>query len=77
MGCRSGRWRSSGVEASKWRTRAGALRDPYYIVAAVAGFIGLVCVVIGLAGLLQARRRAWLATAIRPDGVPVESAPPR
>jgi hypothetical protein len=57
------------------RTRAGALREPYYVTAAVAGFLGLVCLIIGLAGLLQARRRAWLATAIRPDGSPGEQAP--
>ena len=59
------------------KTRAGSFRDPYYITAALSGFIGLICLIIGAAGLLQARRRAWLATAIRPDGVPVEPAPPR
>jgi len=53
-----------------------ARREPYYIVAALAGFIGLVSLLVGFAGLLQARRRAWLATAIRPDGTPVEGAPP-
>ena len=52
------------------KTRAGSFRDPYYITAALAGFIGLVCLIIGAAGFLQARRRAWLATAVRPDGTP-------
>lgn len=58
------------------RTRAEAFRDPYYITAALSGFIGLACLIAGLAGLLQARRRRWLATAVRPDGTPVEGAPP-
>lgn len=58
------------------KTRSGALRDPYYITAALAGFIGLICLIVGIAGFMQARRRAWLATAVRPDGTPVESAPP-
>lgn len=58
------------------KTRAGSLRDPYYITAALSGFIGLICLVVGIAGFLQARRRAWLATAVRPDGTPVESGPP-
>jgi hypothetical protein len=58
------------------RTRAGSFREPYYITAAVAGFAGLICLVVGIAGFLQARRRAWLATAVRPDGTPVEGAPP-
>jgi hypothetical protein len=54
------------------KTRAGSFRDPYYITAALSGFIGLICLIIGVAGILQARRRAWLATAVRPDGTPVE-----
>lgn len=58
------------------KTRSGALRDPYYIATALAGFIGFVCLIVGIAGFLQARRRAWLATAVRPDGTPVEGAPP-
>jgi len=59
------------------KTGSGALREPYYIVAAVAGGIGFICLLAGFARLLQARRRAWLATAIRPDGSPVEpSSPP-
>jgi hypothetical protein len=58
------------------RTGDLARREPYHIVAAVAGFTGLVCLLVGFAGSLQARRRTWLATAIRPDGRPVEGAPP-
>jgi len=58
------------------KTRSGSLREPYYITAALAGFIGLICLILGGAGLLQARRRAWLATAVRPDGTPVEGPPP-
>ena len=58
------------------KTRAGSFRDPYYITAALAAFIGLICLIVGIAGFLQARRRAWLATAVRPDGTPVESRPP-
>ena len=54
------------------QTRAGSFREPYYITAALAGFIGFVCLIIGIAGLLQARRRAWLSTAIRPDGTPAD-----
>jgi len=53
-----------------------ARREPYYIAAALGGFTGFVCLIVGLAGLVQARRRAWLATAIRADGTPVEGAPP-
>ena len=69
--------RNIAVARPHWvmKTGALALREPYYITAAVAGFIGLVCLGVGLAGLLQARRRAWLATAIRPDGTPAEGAP--
>src|SRR5262249_22039400 len=52
------------------KPRAGSLRDPYYITAALAGFLGFICLIIGIAGFLQARRRAWLATAVRPDGTP-------
>lgn len=58
------------------KTRTDALREPYYIVAALAGFVGLICLLVGIASLLQARRRAWLATAIRPNGTPVEPASP-
>jgi hypothetical protein len=58
------------------KTRAGSFRDPYYITAALAGFIGLICLIIGAAGFLQARRRAWLATAVRPDGTAAAGAPP-
>jgi hypothetical protein len=58
------------------KTRSGSLREPYYITAALAGFIGLLGLIIGIAGLLQARRKAWLATAIRPDGTPMAGAPP-
>jgi len=58
------------------KTRAGSFRDPYYITAALSGLMGLVCLIIGFAGFLQARRRAWLATAVRPDGTPVENRPP-
>lgn len=58
------------------KTRSGALRDPYYITAALSGFIGFICLIIGIAGFLQARRRAWLGTAVRPDGTPVERPPP-
>ncbi|HTU11161.1 MAG TPA: hypothetical protein VMG08_09720 [Allosphingosinicella sp.] len=54
-----------------------ARREPYYITAALAGFTGFVSLIVGFASLLGARRRAWLATAIRPDGTPVEGAPPR
>lgn len=58
------------------KTRSGSMREPYYITAALAGFIGLICLVIGIAGFLQARRRAWLATAVRPDGTPAAGTPP-
>jgi hypothetical protein len=47
-----------------------ARREPYYVAAALGGFFGLVCLLVGFAAWLQARRRAWLATAIRPDGSP-------
>ncbi len=54
-----------------------ARREPYYVVAAVAGALGLISLLVGLIGFLQARRRAWLATAIRPDGSPAgQPAPP-
>jgi hypothetical protein len=56
------------------KTRAGSFRDSYYVTAALSGFIGLVCLIVGIAGFLQARRRAWLATAVRPDGTPIERA---
>ena len=73
------RARNISVANPHWVMKTGDLarREPYYITAALAGFIGLVCLGVGFAGLLQARRRAWLATAIRPDGTPVEGAPPR
>jgi hypothetical protein len=58
------------------KTRSGSLRDPYYITAALGGFIGLICLIVGGFGFLQARRRAWLATAVRPDGTPAGGAPP-
>ena len=56
------------------KTGAIALREPYYITAALSGFIGFICLIIGVAGVLQARRRARLATAVLPDGAPVEGA---
>jgi hypothetical protein len=63
--------RARGVQIASphWllKTRDGALRDPYYVVAALGGFIGLICLMVGGVGFLQARRRAWLATAIRVD----------
>jgi hypothetical protein len=66
--------RARGVQVASphylLKTRAGSLREPYYVVAALSGFIGLICLLAGLAGFLQARRRAWLATAIRPDRSP-------
>ncbi len=73
------RARNIAVASPHWLMKTGDLarREPYYITAAVAGFTGLVCLGVGFAGFLQARRRAWLATAIRPDGTPVEGAPPR
>jgi hypothetical protein len=49
-----------------------ARRETYYVVAALGGFIGFVCLLAGFVFLLQARPRAWLATAIRPDGSPVD-----
>lgn len=58
------------------KTRSGSLRDPYYITAALSGFIGFICLIAGMATFLQARRKAWLATAIRPDGTPAGGAPP-
>lgn len=73
------RARNLPLASPHWVLKTGdlALREPYYITAAVAGFAGLVFLGVGFAGLLQARRRAWLATAIRPDGTPVEGAPSR
>jgi hypothetical protein len=61
-----------------WVLKTGdlALREPYYIAAALGGFIGLVCLLVGFAAFLQARRRAWLATAIRPDGGPAGGGAP-
>jgi hypothetical protein len=66
--------RARGVQIARphylLKTRDDSLREPYYIVAALGGFIGLVCLLVGLAALFQARRRAWLATAIRVDERP-------
>jgi hypothetical protein len=72
------RARGVRVASPHWLLQTGDLakREPLYIAAALGGFIGLVCLLVGFAGHLQARRRAWLATAIRPDGTPVEGAPP-
>lgn len=47
------------------RTSNGSLREPYYVVAGVGGMLGLICLLVGLIAFFQARRRAWLATAIR------------
>jgi hypothetical protein len=73
--------RARGIRVANphWLLQTGSLarREPYYIVAAVAGFLGLVFLLVGFAGFLQGRRRAWLATAIRPDGTPVEPPPVR
>lgn len=73
------RARNIPLASPHWVLKTGDLarREPYYITAAVAGFTGLVFLGVGFAGFLQARRRAWLATAIRPDGTPIEGAPPR
>lgn len=64
--------RSRGIALASphWVLKTGDLarREPYYIAAALGGFIGLVCLLVGFATWLQARRRAWLATAIRPGG---------
>jgi xanthosine utilization system XapX-like protein len=72
--------RARGIRVANphWLLQTGDLarREPYYIIAAVAGLIGLVCLLVGFATYLQGRRRAWLATAIRPDGRPVEGPPP-
>ena len=72
------RARNIAVASPHWLLQTGDLarREPYYIAAALGGFSGLVALAIGIAGLLQARRRAWLATAIRPDGSPAGSPPP-
>ncbi|HYD14585.1 MAG TPA: hypothetical protein VEC11_17190 [Allosphingosinicella sp.] len=72
------RARGIAVARPHWLLKTGdlALREPYYIAAALGGFIGLVCLLVGFAGFLQARRRAWLATAIRPDGSPAGGPPP-
>ena len=72
------RARGIRVASPHWLLQTGALarREPLYIAAAVAGFAGLVFLLVGFATWLQGRRRAWLATAIRPDGRPVEPAPP-
>ena len=68
------RARNIAVTSPHWVMKTGDLarREPYYITAAVAGLAGLIFLGVGFAGLLQARRRAWLATAIRPDGTSVE-----
>jgi hypothetical protein len=74
------RARGLPLASPHWVLKTGDLarREPYYIAAALGGFIGLVCLLVGFATLLQARRRAWLATAIRPDGSPAGGgAPPR
>jgi hypothetical protein len=72
--------RARGVQVATphWLLQTGDLarREPYYIAAALGGFIGLVFLLVGFASYLQGRRRAWLATAIRPDGSPVERPPP-
>jgi hypothetical protein len=52
------------------KTGSGSLREPYYVVAAVGGMLGLICLLVGLAAFFQARRRAWLASAIRADERP-------
>ena len=72
------RARGIRVASPHWLLRTGDLakRESYYIVAAVGGFVGLVFLLVGFAGYLQGRRRAWLATAVRPDGSPVEGSPP-
>jgi hypothetical protein len=72
------RARGIRVASPHWLLQTGNLakREPYYIVAAVGGFVGLVFVLVGFATWLQGRRRAWLATAVRPDGSPVEPSPP-
>jgi hypothetical protein len=66
--------RARGIQVASphWTMLTGDLarREPYYIAAALGGFFGLVCLLVGFAAWLQARRRAWLATAIRPDGSP-------
>lgn len=74
------RARGLPLASPHWVLKTGDLarREPYYIAAALGGFIGLVCLLVGFATWLQARRRAWLATAIRPDGSPAGGgAPPR
>jgi len=72
--------RSRGITPASphWVLQTGDLarREPYYIAAALGGFIGLVCLLVGFATFLQGRRRAWLATAIRPDGSPASGSPP-
>ena len=72
------RARGIRVASPLWllQTASLARREPYYIAAAVGGFVGLVFLLVGFATSLQGRRRAWLATAIRPDGSPVEGSPP-
>ena len=71
------RARGIAVANPHWLLQTGDLarREPYYIAAALAGLIGLVALGVGFAGFLQARRRAWLATAIRPDGSPAGGPP--
>lgn len=66
------RARGIRIASPHWVLMTGdsARREPYFIAAALGGFIGLVCLLVGFATWLQARRRAWLATAIRPDGTP-------
>ncbi len=71
------RARGINVATPHWVMKTGdlALREPYYIAAALGGFIGLVFLLVGFATWLQGRRRAWLATAIRPDGASAGGAP--
>lgn len=66
------RARGLTVTSPHWVMKTGNLarREPFYIAAALGGFIGLVFLLVGFATWLQGRRRAWLATAIRPDGTP-------
>lgn len=71
------RARGVSVVTPHWVMKTGDLarREPFYIAAALGGFIGLVFLGVGFATWLQGRRRAWLATAIRPDGMPPGGSP--